>query len=212
MARVALSERVLSGEQVELTERQRRVIGVAADLFDRRGYHETSMDEIADATGIRKPTLYHHFQSKSEILFCIHHEIIERLISEQLTHNGLTPSERLRETVRDVIRLVSDRRSFLRVFHQNYRQLPEALRLRVRDRRQYYQALVENVVREGVAAGEFVDMDPTLVTLGILGMGHWANRWYRPEVGPPPDYVADLLFTMVANGIVGPDGARTPPP
>ena len=72
-----------SGSPLSAADRRRRdILAKSAVLFDEFGYRETSMNDIADAVGVRKPTLYHYFDTKDEILFWIHEEFINTLIIE----------------------------------------------------------------------------------------------------------------------------------
>ena len=62
-------------------ERRQQIISLAAGLFDQSGYSSTTMDDIAREVGVAKPTLYHYFPSKDDILHAIHEEFIDLLMS-----------------------------------------------------------------------------------------------------------------------------------
>ena len=65
------------------TVKRNQVVDKAAELFDAAGYHNTGVADIAAAAGISKPTLYHYFAGKDEILFWIHEDFMEKLIERQ---------------------------------------------------------------------------------------------------------------------------------
>src|SRR5579862_8729448 len=88
--------------------RRRQVVTTAAGLFDQAGYHTTNMAQVARAVGLGKPTLYHYFTGKDEILFWIHEEFIDLLIANAQSHRqaGLSASEELRLIMRDIVALM----------------------------------------------------------------------------------------------------------
>ena len=81
--------------RVNADARRREVISQAAELFDRTGYHATSVAAVAEASGIRKPTLYHYFSGKDEILFWIHEEFIDLLIEKHRARGAAPRAEAL---------------------------------------------------------------------------------------------------------------------
>lgn len=202
MARPSLADRIERGGPVDVTDRQAVVVRQAAQLFDQRGYHQTSMEDIADAVGLSKPTLYHYFEGKSEILFWIHHEIIERLIAgQERLPPGQSATERLERTMGDILELMHTHRAYVRIFHSHRRELPAALMDRVRDRRNHYQSLVESVIADGIEAGEFAPVDVKMAAFGFLGMGNWTHRWYHPDGGRSHEEVAAFLVSLVVRGL-----------
>ena len=76
-------------------ERREQLLMVALDVFGRKGYHETSMNDVADAAGITKPVLYQHFESKRELYLALIDEAGNRMISS-FAHLGRTATGRAR--------------------------------------------------------------------------------------------------------------------
>src|SRR4051794_23581382 len=93
---------------IEGQAKRRELVARAASLFNDVGYHNTTVEDVAEACGIRKPTLYHYFRSKDEILFWIHDEFIDLLIARQQTRASLElPSKQaLLEVMTDVLELM----------------------------------------------------------------------------------------------------------
>src|ERR1019366_6225857 len=94
--------------------------------FDTRGFQATSMEDIADAVGLRKPSLYHYFKSKDDILFLIHDEFIELLLQRHLhrLEIGVEPKILLLEAMSDMLELMDTHRGHIRVFFEARRELP----------------------------------------------------------------------------------------
>src|SRR3954462_7828308 len=74
------------------------IIRAATRVFSDRGYHAASMTEIAEAVGIRKPSLYHHVRKKEDLLFAIHEQMIDELIEETMPvfTSSMPPAEKVR--------------------------------------------------------------------------------------------------------------------
>ena len=187
--------------RVKAEEKRREVIAGAAGLFDRAGYHTANMTEVAAAAGLRKPSLYHYFASKDEILFWIHEEFIDLLVQRQRERGELPPAEALREVMGDVLSLMETHRGHVRVFFEHYRELAERDRATIREKRDAYYESVREVVERGQADGTFRDLDPALVTLALFGMCNWAYQWYRPDGPLSSEAIAEFFFDLLTNGL-----------
>jgi AcrR family transcriptional regulator len=165
--------------------RLREIVDGAAALFDQRGYHRVSMEDIAAAVGIRKPTLYHYVRSKDQILALIHHEFMGLVISRAEARQALDMPARqlLLEFMADILELMDTHRGHVRVFFEHYRELPPAEQEAVRGIRDRYEGMVQEVIKRGADRGEFRTTAPRLTTLALFGMCNWAYQWYQHE-GP----------------------------
>jgi AcrR family transcriptional regulator len=189
--------------RVATAVRRQEILATAAAMFDEAGYALTSMDAIAAAVGIAKPTVYHHFGSKHEILSAIHEEFIDQLIARQEARDGvgLRPDQHLLEIMSDILELMETHRGYLRVFFEHHRELPDEVRAAVRDKRDRYQELVVEVIRAGIADGSFRATDPTLAALALFGMCNWAYQWYRPGGRLRPREVAYEFWGYLVRGL-----------
>ncbi|MEZ5175596.1 MAG: TetR/AcrR family transcriptional regulator [Acidimicrobiia bacterium] len=184
-------------------ERRAQIVDYAASLFDAEGYWQASMEQLAEAVGIAKPTLYHYFAGKDEILFRIHQEFIVDLIrrQEDPARRSMTPLDQLRAIMRDVLYLMEHKRGHVRVFFEHWRDLSETDRDVVMKQRDHYQMLVEQVIDEGMAEGSLRSLDIRLVTLGMFGMCNWAYQWYRADRRLSSAAVADFMFELLLEGL-----------
>jgi AcrR family transcriptional regulator len=186
--------------------RRAQIIEVAADLFDKWGYHETTMQAIADRTGIRKPSLYHYFRSKDELLVELHETLMTVVISRHLARMSAGehgPREELRAMMRDVIGLMDSHPGYLRVFFESYRELPPDAHTSVAGQRSRYQQMVADVISAGKEVGEFGDVNPDLTSLAVLSLVNWTYQWFRRSGPLTTDEVADHFWSMLLNGIGG---------
>lgn len=189
--------------------RRRAVLEAAAALFDERGYHATSLRDIADEAGLAKATLYHYFRSKDELLYEIHEEWIELLTRAHLDHLERCddPAEQLRGVMRDILSIVQTRNSSVRVFFEEYKHLPTEQRARIKERRDRYSDLVRAVLERGVERGLFDIADLDLATFALFGICNWSYRWYKVGGRSSPEEVADYFYEILLRGF-GTVGAR----
>lgn len=186
--------------------RRAQIIEIAAELFDRLGYHDTTMQAIADRAGIRKPSLYYYFRSKDEILVELHETLMSVVIDrheQRLATGGLGPRELLRGMMRDVIGLMESHPGYLRIFFESYRELPLDARTSVSAQRSRYRGMVSDVLVAGAENGEFGDIDPELTSIAVLSLMNWTYQWFRRSGPLTADEVADRFWRMLLDGIGG---------
>ena len=174
------SIRIAQRREMSAGQRRQQIVDKAAALFDTVPYNSTSMDDIAAAVGIAKPTLYHYFKSKGEILFEIHEALVNRLLSRHGDVRQGTPSEQLLQIMEDILGLMQSRPGHMRVFFEHYRELSAEQREFIDVKRERFQAILEQVLIDGVATGEFRAIDIRLTSFQIFGACIWAYQWYSP--------------------------------
>lgn len=195
-------------------ERRAEIVWAAAELFDRDGYSSTTMEDIARALGIAKPTLYHYFSSKDEILYCIHEEFIDLLMArhEQRLKAGLKPSQLLLEVMADILELMETHRGHVRVFFEHHRELEAEHQSTIRVKRDAYNQMVKEIFQAGIAEGEFRETDPQLAAFATFGMCNWAYQWFRADGALRTRDIAYQFWSYFVHGVgAGPlngSGAR----
>lgn len=182
--------------------RRVEIVDAASELFHRRGYHQVSMDDIAEEAGVAKATLYHYFSGKTKILYEIHHEFILPLLeaARARAEADVPASTELRQVARDVIGFFSRKAGHMRVFSEHLRDLDPEDRALVVAHRDEYRGLVEQAIRRGVERGEFWVADVRLSALTFLGAVNWAYNWFHPDGDRTADEVADALWDQLALG------------
>ena len=170
-----------------VVDSRQEILRTAARLFQQRGYDATSMNDVAAALKLSKGGLYHHFQSKDEILFEIMDHAME--ITQDRVLNPVRgiadPEERLRALIRLHIEVVlSPRdREITVMLHENH-PLPPSLRKRINARKKDYIHFLESLMAEvqnkarNQAKGR---VSPRAAAFALLGMINWIYQWYKPE-------------------------------
>jgi AcrR family transcriptional regulator len=192
-----------------VVDSRQEILRTAARLFQQRGYDATSMNDVAAALKLSKGGLYHHFQSKDEILFEIMDHAME-ITQERVLKpvSGIVdPEERLRALIRLHIELVlSPRdREITVVLHENH-PLPPLLRKRINARKKDYIHFVENLLAEVQAKMQEKNrhqpkgkVSPRAAAFALLGMINWIYQWYKPE----GDLQAQTLIPQFTDLIFG---------
>ena len=170
--------------EATLDSRQ-EILRTAARLFQQRGYDATSMNDVAAALKLSKGGLYHHFQSKDEILFDIMNHAMD--ITEERVLNAArgvaNPEDRLRTLIRLHIEVVlSPRdREITVMLHENH-PLPPTLRKRINARKKEYVHFLENLMAEVQQSRQARGrVSPRAAAFALLGMINWIYQWYKPE-------------------------------
>jgi AcrR family transcriptional regulator len=196
-----------------VVDSRQEILRTAARLFQQRGYDATSMNDVAAALKLSKGGLYHHFQSKDEILFEIMDHAME--ITQERVINpvrGIADAEeRLRALIRLHIEVVlSPRdREITVMLHENH-PLPPSLRKRINSRKKDYIHFLENLIAEvqknvHKKAQEKAQnhskgrVSPRAAAFALLGMINWIYQWYKPE----GDLQAQNLIPQFTDLILG---------
>lgn len=192
-----------------LATRKDEIVDLAARLFQTKGYHETSVQEIADEVALTKASLYYYIRSKEDLLFEIHERFINFVLERARESDQTTSArERLANVVRDVLQVIRDYRAHVTVFfRERYGLSPERAAIIAAKRREYEQ-FVEQIVVDGIRNGEFrSSLDPKVVTMAVFGMCNWTYQWYRPSGRLSAGEIVDQFTGLLFDGLAAdPDG------
>jgi len=189
-----------------LVDSRQEILRTAARLFQQRGYDATSMNDVAAALKLSKGGLYHHFQSKDEILFEIMNHAMEITQERVLAPvRGIAdPVERLRALIRLHIEVVlSPRdREITVMLHENH-PLPPTLRKRINTRKKEYIHYVEGLMAEVQRARQAKgSVSPRAAAFALLGMINWIYQWYKPEGSLQSHNLVPQFTEFVFGGIL----------
>jgi TetR/AcrR family transcriptional regulator, cholesterol catabolism regulator len=197
--------------------KRRQVVEAAARLFAERSFSTVSMEDVAEAAGLAKPTLYHYFPGKAQILHEIHMQFIFPLLetARERATSGMPATDELRAIVHDVLFLSAEKAGYLRTFNEHLRDLEPEAYLEVAGHRDEYRDIVEAAIRRGVDNGEFTVEDPRIAALSMLGALVWSYQWLRGDKPRSIADVAESIWRMFLFGLEGPntagsDSKRTP--
>ncbi|OGO16054.1 MAG: hypothetical protein A2Y93_08425 [Chloroflexi bacterium RBG_13_68_17] len=179
------------------------IIQAAAEIFRQKGYQASSMQDIADAVGLQKASLYHHVASKQEILVEILDQALDLLISDMqaVLATDLAPDAQLRQAIRSYVGRMTQEVSLAAVLQLEHRNLEPRIRARHIARRDRYDALWRELIRRGVEKGTFHAVDEDIVAFAVLGVQNWMITWYRPDGRLAPEAIADQFADLFLSGL-----------
>ncbi|GAA0490034.1 TetR/AcrR family transcriptional regulator [Salinibacillus aidingensis] len=182
-----------------------QIIQACVEAFEKKGFSETSIQEIVDRLGVTKGTFYYYFASKEQVLMTIHRRYIDELLIQQkelVRRADVSYTEKLYGLIRVLISNITPLGNSARVFHREYRHLNETHMKEVREKRNQVRLIVEEVIRDGIKAKEFrQDLKADIVTLGILGICNWSYQWFQSDGMFTDLEVADIFIDMISRGI-----------
>src|SRR5829696_338832 len=175
----------------------------AARLFAERGYHGTSIGDLAEALGVQKATLYAHIESKQDLLYetmrdgaAAFHAALDGLPEE------LPATEKIRLALRAHLRVVAEQLDVATVFVQEWRYLEGDRREEIVAERRRYEDRIRTLFREGRDLGELrTDLDDSTAALLTLSATNWAYTWLQP--GRDTDELADRFYALLLDGMRG---------
>jgi AcrR family transcriptional regulator len=158
------------------------VLNAACELFAEHGYQATSMRDIANAVGVRAPSLYNHVSGKQDILYKIMETAMDRAIDAlAVALDGVEDiAEQLRKATESLVLDFLRYPSEVTVCNNEVRSLQPANRVAIVAKRDHYAAQVRTIIDQGCRSGRFHTGSPQLAAFAVLEMGNGAKSWFRP--------------------------------
>ncbi len=195
--------RTNSNPRKELVREQ--LIDIAAQLFDKKGYAQTGINDIAKALGLGRSAVYHYFRNKEEILAAlVEAEALtpSNRLQELMHLPGLTSTERLRRAVTDgIVRRLSSGSRFI-LLSRLETQIPEELGPLYNQGRRHIFDFYAKVIADGIANGEFRSVDPKVAAFAVIGMANWTSRWYTPAGARTPHEIGEIIADFAVQGLL----------
>src|SRR5437588_6219353 len=159
-----------------MASRRSELTRQAARLFARKGYHGTSIGDLAEAMGVQKGSLYAHIESKQDLLYetmrdgaAAFHAALDAIPDE------LPATEKIRLALRGHLRVVAEQLDVATVFVQEWRYLDGPRRDEIVVERRRYEERIRDLLREGRDLGELrSDLDEGAAALLLLSAANWA--------------------------------------
>jgi TetR/AcrR family transcriptional regulator, cholesterol catabolism regulator len=186
-----------------MSSRRSELTRQAARLFAEKGYHGTSIGDLAEAMGVQKGSLYAHIESKADLLWEVardgaaaFHDALDSVADD------LPATEKIRLGLRAHLRVVAEQLDVATVFIREWRYLQGERREEFLAERRRYEERFRALFREGRELGELrTDLDDATATLLALSAANWAYTWIRPDTNT--DELADRFYAFLLDGMRG---------
>jgi AcrR family transcriptional regulator len=190
---------------------EQRILDAATALFYDKGYHATSVRELAAAVGIKAGSLYNHFPGKEDLLFRIAHgtmvELLEGGRVAVAPHDE--PVDQLRALIRWHVVYHAEKRLQARVAAEQLHALSRERRPLVVQARDAYRRLFEDILELGAVEDDWDVPDVSVITFAIGGMCTFVNTWYRQDGPLRPEEIAAIYADFVLAGVAPHENKRS---
>ena len=179
------------------------ILEAAAQIIRQKGFHATSMKDIADSVSLQKASLYHHVSNKQEILLLLLEQGLDILTGrlEKVSQTSEPIDIKIRQAVTAFFEVLFEQSDIVSVLLLEHRSLDSdlhSLHIASRDR---YERLWRDLIQEGINSGIFRQCDPALTARSLLGVMNWTITWYRPGGPLSVKEITDHMVDLFINGL-----------
>jgi len=183
--------------------REDQLLQIATRLFKEKGYPNTSMQDLADALGVQKASLYYYIESKEELL----RRLLEHAFTlvgaqiDEIYATNVPPLEKLRRALENHAVTIMDNLNLVSVYMDEYRNLPPRRLKQVLAVRKHYEQTLMQILQEGIASGDFRPVNVEMTVYGLLGMLNWTVQWFSPTGKLSSQEIASILVDLALYGL-----------
>lgn len=177
------------------------VLRAAVQMFNEKGFHQTSLDDVAARLGVSKPTIYHYLGNKDQVLFeCVTFGLAQLI--EAAEASQARPG-------RGIDRLIAFLTRYAEINMDDFGRCviltgDEALST---DSRKQFHALkrqidtaMRQLIRDGIEDGSIAPVDPKMLAFALAGALNWPARWHDPQGAETAADIAPHLVSLLAQG------------
>ena len=178
----------------EQEKRRHKISHQVVKIFLKKGFHETSMQEIAIAAGLGKSTLYDYFRTKDEILIYFFEDQLNNMMADaqKITLHNLSAEKRLRQIMEKYLEsLLANKKLFLKLLRDSQCLKPEGQK-QVQQKRYAYQDLVRALIDEGIREGAFRKVNSPL-SARLLVSSISSTEYGSRSTGTPQERLKEIL-------------------
>ena len=191
------------GSKSKPSTRLEEVLQSATNIFFAKGFHATSIEDVARDVGMLKGSLYYYIKSKEDLLFQLLLAGIEdgdSFIAQHIDLQG-DPVEQLERAIRAQIDYIIQNKVPFGLFLHEFESLSGKRQHKVASVMSRYNNRFVDLVKRGQEQGKLIDGEPWLIVNGILGMCNWLYRWYDTDHVSSPEQVKQVFLNMLFNGL-----------
>ena len=185
----------------------------AAILFADKGYNGTSTQDIADAVGLQRTSLYYYFKTKESLLAAMIEQVTVSAAMRNKkisTHSDSSVLQRLGDLAYDSVIRILEHPLEMRLLDRIENELPAPLHKTYTDSKRDIVNRVIQVISDGIESGEINETDPRVAAFAIIGMANWTAWWYKPDGVLPKEEVAKMISRMAVGALARPNSQAAP--
>jgi TetR/AcrR family transcriptional regulator, cholesterol catabolism regulator len=180
------------------------ILDAAAQVIRQKGFHGASMSDIAEAVNLQKASLYHHVESKQEILLALLDRALDMLTDHiaAISAQAIPADEKLRQMIRGYLSALAENADLTAVLLFEHRSLDKKSHARHVPHRDTFEGLWREVLNEGGRAKIFDCKDTGMAVRALMGVMNWTLTWYRPNGGKSIEQIADEYADLMLKGLL----------
>ena len=182
-----------------------KIIQAAIDLFDEKGFKETSIEDITNNIGATKGTFYYYFKSKQELLKDIHLSHILDLLQKQeeiIQDPSKSNYQKLYDIIYLIISRIRTKGKSARIIFREMRHIKEVDLEQIKGKRRDFRLNVQSLLEDGIAKGHFKNnVRADILAFSILDMVNRTYYWYNPDGEISEEELVDYYLDIILNGI-----------
>jgi AcrR family transcriptional regulator len=192
----------IKGKYAEATKPE--IYQVIARLFAYRGYHSTSMREIARELGMNQSSLYYYFASKQDILFTLMNDAMDDVLAilEEISTTDLLPEDRLNRVLSFYAQYYTGDQERLILLINEMNSLNEEYRSILVGKQRRYVQLIKSILEELAAQDKIKQIDPAIATFAFFGMVHYTIKWYHKDGPVSLEQLANAFVEIFTKGVL----------
>lgn len=184
---------------------KQKIMEQSIQLFESKGFSETSIQDLVGALEATKGTFYYYFSSKEELLMDIHSAYIDELLEKQreIMNSPADYKTKVIGVIRLLITEIEPNGRKANIFYRELRNLSEENQRVIKQKRKKFRLNLLELIEKGMQEGEFrQDLQADMVCFSILGMCNWSYSWFDP-FGPVSDQkLVDIYADTLLGGIL----------
>jgi len=186
------------------SRRSKEIHGVVGRLFAQKGYHSTSMREIAQEMKMNPSSLYHYFRSKEDILFTLMNDAMDDALTtlNKICATPLPPEERLERVLGFYTQYYAGNQERLILLVNEMNSLSEGHRQILIKKQQQYVGLIRSILEELEAQGRLKPIHASVAVFAFFAMVHYTIKWYRPDGPVSLDDLTQSFSEIFTRGIL----------
>lgn len=188
----------------KIAKKKEEILRSAAEVFAEKGYHGTTMEEVAAKLFMTKGSMYYYFKNKDDLLFHCH-EMIMKISNEKVKEiviSQLTPVEKLANAIKFHVHLATSEKSMFMVMDRPNQSFTGDYLSNILDSRSEYVQHFDDILKEGMEKQVFHRMDPKMVRMIILGALNGIHEWYKPTGQKSSEEIAEEFATYLLQMVI----------
>lgn len=182
-------------KEKKIAKKKEEILRSAAEVFIEKGYHGTTMEEIAARLLMTKGSMYYYFKNKDDLLFHCYQMIMDQSIKhlEEITNSPITATEMLDQAIRAHIKLATSDKAIFMVMDKPNQHFKDEYLQHILDTRTLYAQYFDKILSLGIEKKEFAPVEIKMVRMIILGALNWIQEWYNPKGEKNPEQLAETF-------------------